>query len=125
MSGLLLYRHSQLSGFSLFLSYSPGKGQTWLNPILYYFFLFLILGPHLQHLEVPRLGVESELQQPAHTTATATEDPSHIFDLYHSSWQRWIPDPPNEARDQNHILEDTSWVHFHCTITGIPPNPIL
>ena len=26
---------------------------------------------------------------PAYTTATATPDPSHIFNLHHSSWQRW------------------------------------
>ena len=30
------------------------------------------LGPHLQYTEVPRLGVESELQLPAYTTGTAT-----------------------------------------------------
>ena len=26
-----------------------------------YLFIFVFLGPHLQHIEVPRLGVESEL----------------------------------------------------------------
>ena len=31
------------------------------------------LGPHLQHMEVPRLGVKLELQLPAYTTATATQ----------------------------------------------------
>ena len=31
---------------------------------------FVFLGPHLRHMEVPRLGVESELQSPAYTTAT-------------------------------------------------------
>lgn len=36
------------------------------------FFLFF-LGLHLCHLEVPRLGIESELQLPA--TATAMWDP--------------------------------------------------
>ena len=34
-----------------------------------------ILGLHLQHMEVPRLGVESEQQMQAYTTATATWDP--------------------------------------------------
>ena len=34
-------------------------------------FLFVFLGWNLQHLEVPRLGVESELQLPAYTTDTA------------------------------------------------------
>ena len=32
-------------------------------------------------MEVPRLGVESELQPPAYATATATPDLSHVFDL--------------------------------------------
>ena len=30
-------------------------------------------------MEVLRLGVESELQLPAYTTATATPDPSHVY----------------------------------------------
>ena len=42
------------------------------------FFFFFFLGPHLWHMEVPRLGLESELQLPAYTTATATRDLSHI-----------------------------------------------
>ena len=46
-------------------------------------FVFLVL--YLQHMEVPRLGVESELQLLAYTTATATQDPTRICDLYHSS----------------------------------------
>ena len=35
----------------------------------------VFLGPHLQHVEVPRLGVERQLQLLAYTTATATLDP--------------------------------------------------
>ena len=34
-------------------------------------FFFFFLGPHPQYMEVPRLGVQSELQVPAYTTATA------------------------------------------------------
>ena len=60
------------------------------NSSLSLFFLFL--GLHPQHIEVPRLGVKSELQLPVYTTATATWDPSCICDLPHSSWQCWIPD---------------------------------
>ena len=37
-------------------------------------FSFCFLGPHLQCMEVPRLGVELELQLLAYTTATATWD---------------------------------------------------
>ena len=42
----------------------------------------VFLGPHLQHTEVPRLGVESELQLLAYTTATATPDLSCICNLH-------------------------------------------
>ena len=38
-------------------------------------FFFFFLGPHLQHMEVPRLGADWELQLLAYTTATATQDP--------------------------------------------------
>ena len=39
---------------------------------------FAFLGPHLWPMQVPRPGVESELQLLAYTTATATQDPSHV-----------------------------------------------
>ena len=45
---------------------------------------FFFLWPHLQHREVPRLGVKSELQLPAYTTATATPDLSCICELHHT-----------------------------------------
>ena len=38
--------------------------------ILFYFLLFL--GPHLRHMEIPRLGFELELQLLAYATDTAT-----------------------------------------------------
>ena len=57
-------------------------------------------------MEVPRLGVKSELQLPAYTTATATamQNLSHICDLNHSSGQHWVLNPLSEASDQTHIL---------------------
>ena len=55
--------------------------------VLVFFGLFVFLGLHLRYMEVPRLGVKSELQVLACTTATATPDPSHFCDLHHSSWQ--------------------------------------
>ena len=60
-------------------------------------FFFLRVAPW--HMKVPRLGVESELQLLAYTTATATWDPSHVCNLHHSSWQHWILNPQREARD--------------------------
>ena len=66
----------------------------------------------MYHMEVPRLGVKSELQLLAYTTATAMQDLSHICDLHHSSQQHQILNPLSEARDQTHILMDSSWVHY-------------
>ena len=50
-------------------------------------------------LEVPKLGVELELKQPAYAIATAMWDLSHLCDLCHSSQQCWILNPLSEARD--------------------------
>ena len=61
-------------------------------------------------MEVPRLGVQSELQLPAYTTATATPDLSHICNLHHSSQQCQIPNPLSEARDRTHILMDVRFI---------------
>ena len=41
-------------------------------------------------MEVPGLGVKSELQVLAYTTATATLDPSRVCDLHYSLWQHRI-----------------------------------
>ena len=40
-----------------------------------------LLGPHPRHMQLPRLGVESELPLPAYITATAMPDPSWVCDL--------------------------------------------
>ena len=50
-----------------------------------FFFKCLFIGLHPQHRELLSLRVESELELPAYTTATATLDPSLICDLHHSS----------------------------------------
>ena len=66
---------------------------------LFCFVLFLVfLGPHLRHMQVPRLGVQSELQPLTYSTAIAAPDPSCVCDPHHSSWQHWILNPLSEAR---------------------------
>ena len=64
-------------------------------------------------MEVPRLGVKSELQLPAYATATATPDPSCICNPHCSLWQRQILNPLSEVRDQTCILMNTSQVRYH------------
>ena len=65
--------------------------------------IILFLGLHLWHMEAPRLRVPSELPLPPLATAPATQDPSCICGLHHSSQQCWIPDPLSEARNQTCI----------------------
>ena len=70
-------------------------------------FIYFLFGVHQWHVEVPRLGVESELQPPAYATATA--DPSQVCDFYHSLQQHQILNPLSEASARTCILMDTSW----------------
>ena len=72
-----------------------------------FFLLFVcFLGTLPRHMEVPGLGVDSELQLQAYATAAATVtwDPSGIYNLHHSSRQHQILNPPIEARDQTQNL---------------------
>ena len=82
----------------------------WSELFIYLFFVFL--GPHPWHMQVPRLGLELELQLLAYVTVTAMEDQSCVFDLHHSSQQCWILNPLSEAWEQTHVLMDTSLVGY-------------
>ena len=66
-----------------------------------FFFFFSFVWPHLRHMEVPGLGVESELQIRA-SCATATATP----DLCRSLWQCQILNPQSKARDRTCILTE-------------------
>ena len=71
-------------------------------------------------MEVPRLGVESELQLPAYITGTAMWDLSGVCDLHHSSQQRWILNPLSKAGDRTCSLMVPSQICFCCAMTGTP-----
>ena len=66
-----------------------------------FFFFWSFLGPHLWHMEVPRLGVklELELQLLAYAVAIAMWDPSCMCDLHHSLWQCCVLNLLSKARD--------------------------
>ena len=91
----------------------------------FFFFFFYFLWPHPRHREVPRLGVEWELQLPAYTTATAMPDPSCNCDLHQSSRQRPILNPLSEARGQTWVLVDTSQLRFHWATMGTSDSGVL
>ena len=65
-----------------FLHFRSYKSYKMYNEIVFCFaclFIYIFfLGPHLWHMEIPRVGVESNLQLPSFGTATATPDPSCI-----------------------------------------------
>ena len=71
---------------------------------VFFFFAFVFLGLLPRHMELPRLRVELDLQSPAYTTATATQDLSCVCNLHHSSWQCRILNPLSKARDPTRNL---------------------
>jgi len=87
---------------------------------MFIFVLFWFLRLYPWHMEVPRPGVESELQLTAYASATAMPDPSHTCDLHHSSRQRWILNPLSEANDQTCNLMVPSWILFCYAMVGTP-----
>ena len=55
-------------------------GTSWKCRFLFMYLCFL--GLHSRNMAVPKLGVKLELQLPTYPTATATQDLSHICDVY-------------------------------------------
>ena len=79
---------------------------------------FHFSGPHVWHIKLPRLEVESELQLLAYTTATAMLDLSHVCNLHHSSRPHQILNPLSEAMDLTISSWDTSWVCYSLSHNG-------
>ena len=52
-------------------------------------------------------------------------DPSRVFDLHHSSWQRQILNPLSAARDRTWNLVVPSGIRFPCTTMETPAKVIL
>ena len=115
-----LHHSSQQHGIPNPLSHCGNSGFDFLSflPSFFFFFFFCFLGSHLWHMEVPGLGVESELQLPAYTTATAMQDPSFVCDLHHRSQQRWILNPLSKARDRTCNLMVPCQIHFNSSTVG-------
>ena len=88
--------------------------------LTYFFFFFCFLGPHPQHMEVPRLRVASELQLPAYITATAMRDLSYVCNLHRGSQQCRVFNPLSKARDRTHILMGTCQVHYRWATMETP-----
>ena len=87
------------------------------SPILFHFILCLFRATPMAYASSQARG---HIRLLAYTTATATLDPSCVWDLRHSSWQRWILNPLSEARDPTHNLTVLRRICFCCTTTGTP-----
>ena len=61
-------------------------------------------------MEVPRLGVKSELQLPAYATDTATIMCDLSCSIYTTAHGNARSLTPSEDRDQICLIRDTSWV---------------
>ena len=72
----------------------------------YYFYFFLFRAAPVAHGSSWARGPIRAAAK-AYATATATQDLSCIYDIWHSLWQHWILNPLSKARDQTHILTDT------------------
>ena len=81
--------------FPNFLALSSNEGHR----IFFCFVLFCFLGLHLWHMEIPRLGVELELQLPDYAMAIAMQNLSRICDLHCSSGQCQILKALSGAKD--------------------------
>ena len=77
--------------------------RNWVCFVLFYF-IFALLSLHPWHMDIPRLGVELELQLLAY--------------LPQPQPPRQILNPLSEARDRTCILMDTSWVCYHWARKG-------
>ena len=87
-----------------------------------FFLVFLLfLGLHLWHMEVPWLGVKSELQPPAYVTATSMKHLSCICNLHHSSRQCRILNPLSKARYRTCNLMVPGWICKPLSHNGTPP----
>ena len=113
--------------FFLFFMCQKSPSPSSLTIILNFFFLFRVAS---QNMDVPRTGVELDLQLLVYTIATETLDPSLICDLHHSLWQQWIFNPLSKARDWTCILMDVSRVlnllshnRNSCFELFMPPSP--
>ena len=68
-------------------------------------------------METPRLGVELEVQLQAYATATATWDPSHVYNLHHSSTAMPDPQPTHQMRPGIEPASSGTLVRF---ISAVP-----
>ena len=86
------------------------------------FFIFLLFraAPTVYRGSQARglIGATAASLHHSHSHARSEPDPSCVHDIHHSSLQRQILNPLNEARDQTCNLMLPSWIRFRCATMG-------
>ena len=83
----------------------------------FFFFFFFCLFAFSRAAPMAQGG--SQARGPIGAIATglhhshSNRDPTRICNLYHSSWQCRILNTLSEARNQTHVLMDTSWICYY------------
>ena len=88
--------------------------------MLFYLFFWggVFLGPHpLAHGGSQARGRIGAVAAHLHHSRE-TRDPSHVCNLHHSSWQRWILNSLSKARGRTCILMDAFQICFHRATVG-------
>ena len=75
----------------------------------FFFFLFRAI-PAAYGSSQGRGRIGAVAARPHHSHSNAGSKP--VCDLHHNSWQHWILNPLNEARDRTCILVNTFWVRI-------------
>ena len=84
-----------------------------------YIYVCVFLGVHLQHMEVPRLG----LNWSCSCQLTPQPEQHQIWDA--APQQHCILNPLSGARDRTHIPMDIRWVCYRWAIMGTPKHIFL
>ena len=84
------------------------------------FFLILFLGPNLWHMEVPRLGLEPELQLLASTTPQPQQGQIQAASATYISAYGKAGSLIGKFKNQTHIFTDIGRIYFHFATMGTP-----
>ena len=100
------YRHHQYNKILSIKLFFEGNNLARISQLYYYYYYYYFVFSRAAHVAYESSQARGLIgaQPPAYARATATWDPSHVFDLHHSSWQHRILNPLSKVRDQTRNL---------------------
>ena len=86
---------------------------------IYFFTFWVFLGLHPRHMEVPRLGLKSDLQlHHSHARSEPHLRPTPQLKAM------LVPNPLSEARDRTRHLTVPGPIRLRCAMRATPPDPV-